>query len=240
LLEKTRFINVHYAPLPRYRGRANVNWAIINNEPYAGITIHTISPGLDAGNILYQELVEVREGDDVATLYERLNAIQRARIAGIVHDHLNGYDGVSQDEREATYGCTRIFEDGEIDWTRPAPEIQRLVRALVPPFPGAFTYFQGRRLLIWRAETVVDPPRYEGRVPGRVVSISRKSGSVDVLAGDGVLRLYDVQREGGERESAAHVIPSIRGTLGLRTSELLARIERLERLLAERTSAANY
>ncbi|WP_406695923.1 methionyl-tRNA formyltransferase [Singulisphaera sp. Ch08] len=238
LLEKSRFINVHYAPLPKYRGRANVNWAIINSEPYAGITIHTISPGLDAGNILYQEIIEVSEGDDVASLYDRLNSIQRNQIAGVVQDHLNGYEGVSQDERQATYGCTRVPDDGEIDWSRPAIEIQRLVRALVPPFPGAFTYFQGRRLLIWRAEAVVDPPRYDGRVPGRVVAYSRKTGTVDVLAGEGVVRLYDVQRATGKREPAAHVVTSVRETLGLRTSELLARIEQLERLLAERPTAA--
>ncbi|WP_406696209.1 methionyl-tRNA formyltransferase [Singulisphaera sp. Ch08] len=238
LLEKSRFINVHYAPLPKYRGRANVNWAIINGEPYVGITIHTMVPGLDAGKILYQEVVEVREDDDVATLYDRLNSIQRARIAAIVRAHLNGNEGASQDERKATYGCTRIPEDGEIDWSRPASEIQRLVRALVPPFPGAFTYFQGRRLLIWRAEAVIDPLCYEGRVPGRVVSSSRKTGTVDVLAGDGVLRLYDVQRDSGERESAAQLIPSVRGTLGLRTSDLLARIERLERLLSEQTTVS--
>ena len=65
-IERCPFINVHYAPLPQYRGRANVNWALINDEPSAGITIHTIVPGLDAGNILFQRIIPIQDGHTVA------------------------------------------------------------------------------------------------------------------------------------------------------------------------------
>src|SRR5262249_11448101 len=77
LVAKPRFVNVHYALLPRYRGRANVNWAIINGEKQTGVSIHVLEPGLDAGNILFQQAVDIGPADTVTTLYEKLNAIQR-------------------------------------------------------------------------------------------------------------------------------------------------------------------
>src|SRR6202008_1176253 len=76
VLALSRFINVHYSPLPRYRGRANVNWAIINGEPTAAISVHMVRPGLDDGEILYQEEIDIGPKDTATTLYERLNAIQ--------------------------------------------------------------------------------------------------------------------------------------------------------------------
>jgi len=229
LLAKCPFLNVHYAMLPRYRGRANVNWAILNGERSTGISIHEIAPGLDAGNILYQAEVPIGPDDDVTTLYERLNALQGGALAEAVERLLSGDRGDLQDESQATYGCTRLPDDGEIDWTASTAAVHALVRSLTPPFPGAFTYFEGRRLTVWRANVVADPPRYVGRVPGRVVNVSRAGGWVDVLTGDGVLRLLEVQIDGGERTVAANVIRSVKATLGLRTADLLRRIEQLEK-----------
>jgi methionyl-tRNA formyltransferase len=229
LLAKCPFLNVHYAILPRYRGRANVNWAILNRERSTGISIHEIAPGLDAGNILYQAEVPIGPDDDVTTLYERLNALQGGALTAAVERLLSGDRGDAQDESQATYGCTRLPDDGEIDWSASTVAVHALVRSLTPPFPGAFTYFEGRRLTVWRASVVTDPPSYVGRVPGRVVSVSRAAGWVDVLTGDGVLRLLEVQVDGGERTVAANVIRSVKATLGLRTADLLRRIEQLEK-----------
>lgn len=238
LLSKCRFVNVHYALLPKYRGRANVNWAILNREKATGITIHEIAPGLDAGNILFQAPAPIGEDDDVTTLYERLNALQGAAIAGAVERLLSGDRGEPQDESLATYGCTRMPDDGEIDWSASSSAIHALVRSQTPPFPGAFTYFDGKRLTIWRSRLVADAPPYDGRIPGRVVGISRPDGSVDVLTGDGVLRLLEVQTSAGERTAAAHVIRSVKATLGVRTADLLRRIEQLERQVSALTADA--
>jgi methionyl-tRNA formyltransferase len=235
VIARCPFVNVHYAPLPRYRGRASVNWAILNNEPWAAITIHTLVPELDAGNILFQERIPIGTNDTVADIYERLNELQREHLAETVVRRLDGYEGVPQDARHATYGCSRVPEDGEIDWSASTEAIHRLVRALVAPFPGAYTYFEGRRLVVWRAAIVEDPPRYEGRVPGRVVGVSRTHGYVDVLTGDGILQLREVQPDGESPLAAAEVIRSVRGTLGLRTADLLARIHLLEQRIAAPT-----
>ena len=232
-LARCRFLNVHYAPLPRYRGLAAVNWTVINNEQFAGITIHTITPGLDAGNILFQEIVPICNDQTTVDIFRTLNEIQRNRLPAAVQNYLDGDPGLPQPENEATYCCSRNPEDGEIDWSKPAPEIYNLVRALVAPYPGAFTFYQGKRLVVWKAEIVENPPRFVGHVPGRVVVVSRPGGFVDVLAGEGVLRIREVQFPGEKPKRASEVLTSVRGTLGLRASDLLSRIERLEKLLIE-------
>ena len=218
------FVNVHYAPLPRYRGRATVNWAIINGEPRCAISIHSLVAGLDAGGILFQQFVPIGPSDTVTDLYERLNAIQRDARAGAVARRLQGDEGQPQDESQATYACTRLPEDGEIDWSASTEAADRLVRALTDPFPGAFTWLGLRRLVIRRAEPCREP-RYEGRVPGRVVRIDRSAGAVDVLTGDGVLRLHEVALDGAAPQRAADLIRSVRQTLGLSTTRLAAALE---------------
>ncbi|MBW4619766.1 MAG: methionyl-tRNA formyltransferase [Cyanosarcina radialis HA8281-LM2] len=233
LIELSEFINVHYSPLPHYRGRANVNWAIINDEPCAAISIHKISPGLDDGNILFQRLIPIDYADTVATVYDKLNAIQQQYLGELVVKVANGYEGKPQNQAEADYCCTRLPQDGEINWSDSTRRIDRFIRALVFPFPGAYTYFQGKKLLIWQAQPLKDPPVYKGRIPGRVVGRSKTEGYVDVLTGDGVIRLLEVQLPGEERTPPAQVIKSIKSTLGLQVSELLNRIEILERQITE-------
>lgn len=228
LIELSTFINVHYSPLPQYRGRANVNWAIINDEPCAAISIHKISPDLDEGNILFQQLIPIHLNDTVADLYNRLNQIQQQNLGETVVKAFNGYEGVKQNNAEATYACTRLPEDGEINWSASTRSIDCLIRSLVAPFPGAYTYFQGKKLLIWQAKPVNNPPVYVGRIPGRVIARAKTEGFVDVLTGDGVLRIYQVQLAGEETTAAANIIKSVKTSLGLQTSDLLNRIQILE------------
>ncbi|MBD2208364.1 methionyl-tRNA formyltransferase [Calothrix sp. FACHB-156] len=228
LIELSTFINVHYSPLPQYRGRANVNWAIINDEPCAAISIHKISPDLDEGNILFQQLIPIHRNDTVADLYDRLNEIQRQNLGETVVKAFNGYPGVQQNNAEATYGCTRLPEDGEINWSASTRSIDCLIRSLVAPFPGAYTYFQGQKLTVWQAMPVENPPVYVGRIPGRIINRSKTDGFVDVLTGDGVLRIFAVQLTGEEKTAAANIIKSVKITLGLQTSDLLNRIQLLE------------
>lgn len=230
------FVNVHYAPLPRYRGRATVNWAILRGESHAAITVHRLVAGLDSGNILFTRRVPIGPHDTVGNLYDRLNAIQRDRLGDTVARVLDGYQGVPQDPTLASYACTRLPVDGQIDWAAPTAQVDALVRAVSDPYPGAFSYLDGRRLTVWVAEPVADPPRYEGRVPGRVVGRSERDGHVDVLTGDGVLRLWQVQPDGATRTDAASVIRSVRTTLGLSTADLLDRIAALETTVRELTA----
>jgi methionyl-tRNA formyltransferase len=228
VLSRSRFVNVHYAPLPEYRGRANVNWAIINSESHTAVTIHVMAPGLDAGNVLYQQRVPIGPDDTIGDLYERLNNVQRQVLADTVARYIAGYEGAPQEEAGATYGCTRIPDDGEINWASSTREVYALIRALGPPYPGAHTFLEGRRVTVLQAFPLADAPRYVGRIPGRVVGRSRQEGHVDVLTGDGVLRIKEMARENAGPEPATAFIGSIRQTLGLHVPDLLARLDSLE------------
>ena len=234
VLARSRFVNVHYAALPRYRGRANVNWAIINGEPETAITIHAIHPGVDEGNILFQESVPLGPDDTVSEVYQRLNEVQRQELGATVERFLSGFAGVPQDEAESSYGCTRVDGDGEIHWSSSTRDVYALVRALAPPYPRAHTYLDARRVTIVRAAPSPSGRRFVGRVPGRVVERSTSSGHVDVLTGDGILRIHEVMvGDGADVVAASTVITSTRQTLGLRLTDLLARITQLERRLDE-------
>jgi methionyl-tRNA formyltransferase len=232
VLETCPFVNVHYAPLPRYRGRATVNWAILNGETSTAISVHTLVPGLDAGGLLFQQEVPIGPADTVGDVYDRLDALQRQALADAVARRLAGDEGEPQDESAATYACTRVPDDGEIDWSAPTVAVDRLVRAVGPPFPGAFTYLGLRRLTVLRAEPVRQAPAYDGRVPGRVVLVDRSAGTVDVLTGDGVLRLHELRADDGRTVPAAALVGSVKLTLGLRVPDLVRRLAELERRLS--------
>ena len=186
---------------------------------------------LDAGPIIFQQLVPIRPDDTVTDLYARLNQLQRLLLGAAVERHLDGDPGIAQNDSAATYACTRVPADGEIDWERPTADVYALVRALADPFPGAFTHLDARPLTIWRAAPCPSARRWSGRVPGRVVGRSETEGWVDVLTGDGALRLHIVQCEGAPQARAADVICSVRATLGLRTTDLLDRLRALEQRL---------
>ena len=235
LLARCPFVNVHYAPLPEYRGRATVNWALINNESHVAISIHELVPQLDGGQILFQEQVAIAADDTVATLYERLNGLQRSKLGETVERFLGGEPGRVQDAARATYGCTRLPDDGHVDWAATTQQIDGLIRGLVSPFPGAFTYLNGGRIVVWKAIPAPNAPSYVGRIPGRVVGVSKSEGWVDVLTGDGVLRLLEVHGHAGGPAAAATLITSVKTTLGVRTVDLIARITVLEQHIADLT-----
>ena len=229
------FVNVHYSPLPRYRGRANVNWAIINHESHAAVTVHSMASGLDAGGVLAQERVPIEPRDTIGTLYDRLNAIQGDILPGAVARRLGGDLGDPQDEADATYGCTRLPADGEIDWSAPTRDIDALVRAVGAPYPDAFTFLGLERVAIIAAEPSPTGKVYVGRIPGRVVGWSRTDGWSDVLTGDGVLRVREV-RVAGVTRPASTVLSSSHMSLGLRKTDLLDEIVALKARISELTA----
>lgn len=222
VLRARPFVNVHYAPLPRYRGRATVNWAILNGEPETAISIHCLTGDLDAGGLLVQRFVPIGCRDTVSDLYERLNTLQRVLLPEAVERRLNGDLGEPQDETDASYSCSRLPADGMIDWTKSTDAIDRLIRSLGGQFPLAFTFLGLQRLEIQRARPQADIRNYVGRVPGRVLRVDRGSGEVEVLTGDGVLCVQEVRLAGSRLQAAADVITSTRTSLGIDASELLA------------------
>src|SRR5204863_8719205 len=110
-------------------GVSKVTWAAIDGERETGISLHVLAPGLDAGNVLFQQAVPIGPADTVTDLYERLNALQREHLGAVVLRHLAGDDGRPQDEAAASYGCTRLPRAGQIGWSAPTRRAFDLVRA---------------------------------------------------------------------------------------------------------------
>jgi methionyl-tRNA formyltransferase len=187
-------INVHGSLLPRHRGAAPIQRAILAGDATTGITIMQMNEGMDTGDMLLQEATEIRADDTAATLAERLAEIG-ARLLVEALDRVEGGTIVArpQNDAEATLAPMVKKEEGEIDWRRSAAEIERAVRAFTP-WPSAYTKLGGKLLKVHRA-AVVDAAA--PAAPGTVVDA--RGDHLDVATGGGSLRLCEVQLEGKRR-----------------------------------------
>jgi len=191
------FVGFHSSDLPRGRGGAPVNWSLIHGEPDVVISLFYYSSGVDAGDVIQKEFVEIEDRDDVDTVLDKLAFAACEALATTREAFESGdVEATSQSIEEATYRPRRQPQDGVVDWSRPAPELFDWVRAQTDPYPGAFTFYEGERVRIWSANPVdrsVDDVK-----PGAVVSVEDGRG-VDVATGDGLLRLERLQCEGRPR-----------------------------------------
>jgi len=220
---------VHDSMLPEYRGFAPLNWAILNGEDHTGVTLFFLNELMDGGDIVAQREVPISPTDTAPEVYSRVcDATVEIVLEAYPALAAGSIRRVQQDYSVGSFTCSRTPADGLIDWHRSSREIFDQIRALTSPYPGAFTYYQSRKLTIWSASLEKNPPLYRGRIPGRVVAVSKAQGHADVLTGDGMIRILQVQAEGENRTSAANVIHSVRDFLGLRLEELLQRIRLLE------------
>ncbi|AXB47510.1 methionyl-tRNA formyltransferase [Amycolatopsis albispora] len=174
-------LNVHDSLLPAYAGFSPLIWALINGEPEVGVTAHMMDADLDAGEIVLQRAIPVGPKDTTTDLFHRTVDL----IAPIVTESLamieNGtVQPVKQDRSKASFFHKRAIEDSRIDWTWPAADIERLVRAQSDPYPNAFTYHRGAKLRIIQAS--VSAGRYGG-TPGRIF-IPEGDGVVIVAGAD--------------------------------------------------------
>ena len=217
-------INAHPGDLPRYRGNACPNWAILNAEAEVVLTLHLMSDDLDAGPVLLKRPFPLGADTYVGAVY--------AFLAGAVPQaFVEALDGLERGQLHATpqpddpslaLRCyPRRPADSQLDWRLTAETLARLVRASAEPFAGAFTHLDGRRLTVWRAHpTALSTPALG--VPGQVVAVDRPAGTVDVLTGDGVLVLEEAALEGGTRGAAMEMVSSLRARLGLDVERELA------------------
>lgn len=204
-------VAVHESLLPKYRGFAPVNWAIINGERMSGVTLFYLDKGVDSGDIVAQRKIPITSTDTGFTLYEKTKNASVEILMDYLEDIKKGIaPRIKQNEEEATYTASRIPEDGEISWSDSTKDIYNLIRALSDPYPGAFTYYLGKKIIIQKASKYQSPRNFVGRIPGRIVGIGE--GWADVLTGDGILKIEEVEVE-GEKLPASKVLNSIRGTL---------------------------
>jgi methionyl-tRNA formyltransferase len=204
----------HDSLLPAYRGFSPTVWSILNGEDHTGATLFEIAEEMDAGDVVDQQRVAIGPDETIAEVLESVTDAYMELLARNLEALLRGTAvRRPQDHARATYACKRLPEDNRIDWRSPSARVYNLVRAAGAPYPGAYTFLDGRKLRVWAARRPVPEPRYVGAVPGRVVEVRRGEGTM-VLTGDGALLLTRVQEEGGEVACAAEVLNSLSLTLG--------------------------
>ncbi len=133
----------------------------------------------------------------------------------------------AETEEQVLQTARELASDGRIDWADKTHRIYDQIRALTDPYPGAFTYYKSRQMFIWKAKPVRGP-KYTGRIPGRGVALDPARGTVDVLTGDGILRIFDVGFAGAPHLHPTAIIKSIRVRLGLDADQLLVENARLK------------
>ncbi|MET0309786.1 MAG: formyltransferase family protein [Sphingomonas sp.] len=178
-----RVLGYHPAPLPRLRGRGVIPWTILLDEKITASTLFWIDEGTDSGPIVAQRYLHVAPDETAGSLYARHMAALGELLADTLPDLLaEDCPGHPQDETFATWAARRRPEDGRIDWTRTAAEVERLVRAVGRPYPGAFAGDGDRRVTIWSARRQENRQNHHA-LPGQV--IGRADDSFVVTCGDG-------------------------------------------------------
>jgi methionyl-tRNA formyltransferase len=178
--------NLHGSLLPKYRGRAPINWAVLHGEPRLGMTLHRMVKSADAGAIVDQEGVAIGPRDTAEQAFRKVMPCARRVLARQIDALLAGTaKETPQDESQATYFGGRKPEDGRIAWSQTSTQIFNLIRAVTDPYPGAFTDVGPARLMVWWAET--DSSATQGRrgAPGEILSLA----PLVVATADGALEL---------------------------------------------------
>jgi methionyl-tRNA formyltransferase len=196
-------INIHASLLPRYRGAAPINWAIINGEKKTGISIMYVSAKMDAGPIILKEEIKIEDKDTSISLEDKLCRLG-AKLLDQTLEKIDNRDYrlMEQDENEVVYAPKMKKENGLIDWDTPAVDIHNQIRGVLP-WPGAFTILNGKMLKIFQTEVLSVFPNHKPP-PGEVVRADK--GGIVVACGRGFLKIDELQLEAGKRMSAQNFI----------------------------------
>lgn len=201
-----RFVCLHPSLLPKARGGATLNWALIHGEKDWGITLFYLVQEIDKGDIIAQEHFTLEDRDDIQTAFEKATLAALDLLQRTLPQLRSGKaDRRLQNHNEATFFRRRVPSQGEIDWSLPAQRIYNLIRALTRPYPGAFFNFNGRKVFVWKGYVEKEPaiPAIHERqldfssswIPGKLICVIPGVG-IKVLCSDGSLILTMVQPEG--------------------------------------------
>ena len=187
-------VNIHASLLPKYRGAAPINWAIINGEKETGVTIMQMNEGVDTGDMLSHVVVPIAPKETAESLFDKLAKAGAELIVETLPKLEAGeIIPVPQDESQSSHVKMMNKSLGKIDWNQDAVVIERLVRGL-NSWPSAYTYYQGKSVKLWDCDVVEAAVR---AVPGTIIAVAKDS--FDVATGNGALRVLELQLEGKKR-----------------------------------------
>ncbi|MBL09018.1 MAG: hypothetical protein CL402_00625 [Acidiferrobacteraceae bacterium] len=180
--------NIHDSLLPEYRGSSPMNWTIINGLTLSGATFYSLNEKADSGPIWAQKSFQIKPDDyAIDVLKKTCNAYETVAIEG-VNAVLDKKNPAQQNEEKATYCAKRLPSDGFLDFNLDVNRIYNTIRALTPPFPGAFCFYEGKKVIILKASIAKKQPFYVGNIPGKLLN-TRK---ILVLCGKGVLHIEKI------------------------------------------------
>ncbi len=218
--------NLHGSLLPKYRGRAPLNWALANGETETGVTLHRMTARADAGGIVAQQRVAIAPDDVALTLHHKLCDAARALLNQSL-PLLQSGDVIErvQDEADASCYGRRTPEDGNLEWEKPATALHNLVRAVSDPWPGAFSFVGTNKFIVWKTRVINDLPPARA---GTVVSVS----PLRVACGEGVLEIVTGQTDKGVWMQGSQLALSLGLVAGaLLSSKPVSTIKRRTRVL---------
>tara|TARA_B110001452_G_scaffold91616_1_gene75476 strand:+ start:6086 stop:7030 length:945 start_codon:yes stop_codon:yes gene_type:complete len=204
----------HDSLLPKYRGFAPINWCIINGEKETGVTLFKIVDGdEDSGPIVEQEKVKILESDYAIDVYDKIISATSKSILNFIENYKNGeLNFKEQNEENTSYCCARSPEDGKINFNQSSKRVYNFIRALAPPYPGAFLIHENQKYTVTKVRIGKrNHYKYDGKIIGRVISIS-KSG-IEVLCENGTILIKEwLNNKTNKLESPQNTIKSIRST----------------------------
>lgn len=211
---KFGLVAAHDSLLPKYRGFAPLNWALINGEGRAGVTLFLVNDkGVDSGDIILQKRILINDNEYARDLYEKVTSVTADLCLDFFDRYRKGNLKVKkQSEAAATYGCRRRPEDGKINWQMPARQVFNFIRALASPYPGAFCNYATETYHIRKARLPAKNRKYAGSIPGRVVNFNPEG--IEVLCGNGSIIITEWENKArGIIECPSSKVKSISATL---------------------------
>ncbi|MCM8792385.1 MAG: methionyl-tRNA formyltransferase [Candidatus Omnitrophica bacterium] len=197
-------INVHASLLPKYRGAAPINWAIIKGEKETGISIIKMVEKLDAGPIILQRKIDIDITDDASSLEKKIAYLGKELLIQVIENiENNNLFLLPQNDKEATFAPKLKKRDGLIDWSKSAEEIYNLIRGCYG-WPSAFTYYNDKLLKIYKAEYLSEPQLESDYLPGQITDIMPKA--IIVNCRKSKLLIKELQLEGKKRMTASEFI----------------------------------
>lgn len=181
-------INVHGSLLPKYRGAAPIQWAVINGDKVTGITTMYMDAGMDTGDMIQKLEVNIEDDDTFGVVYEKMKVAGGKLIIETLEKLADGLINRTKQPEDYTVAPMIEKEMGNIDWNNSSSRIRNLIRGL-NPMPGAFTNIDGQKMKIWKAELTNMKSEFE---PGTIVEANRKDGLL-IATGDGVLEVVEMQ-----------------------------------------------